>query len=189
VTELPAGAWLILDECWSEWAAALVREPAVERWLTVLAHSGDSQWWLLGGGALWWRAQGMRREFGRRIVLATAAAGLASGLLKMLIRRPRPAGNVRLLHLEFDRHSFPSGHATRAGALAATLGPLMPRRARALMTLWGAAVGASRVLLGVHFASDIAGGLAVGALIGRLLASKGLLSRDRPEPDGAASAS
>jgi membrane-associated phospholipid phosphatase len=176
MTELPTGGWIILDERWSEWAAGLVRTRTAERCLMVLAHSGDSQWWLLGGGVLWVRGQGARREFGRRIVLTTAAAGLTSGLLKMLIRRPRPAGEARLLHLEFDRHSFPSGHATRAGALAATLGPLMPRRARAAAALWGAAVGASRVLLGVHFASDIAGGWLIGALIGRLFCSERLLA-------------
>jgi undecaprenyl-diphosphatase len=179
MTELPASAWVVLDERWSEWAAGLVRSAAAERWLRVLAHSGDSQWWLLGGGLLWRRGQGARRELGRRIVIATMAAGVASGLLKTLIRRPRPAGKVRLLHLQIDRHSFPSGHAARAGALAATLSPLMPRCARALVALWGAAVGASRVLLGVHFASDIVGGLALGALVGRLLASKRLFSPRR----------
>jgi undecaprenyl-diphosphatase len=179
MTELPAGRWAILDERWSEWAAGLVRSPTTERWLRILAHSGDSQWWLVGGGILWRRAQGARGELGRRILLATAAAGLASGLLKALIRRPRPPGNVRLLHLHIDRHSFPSGHATRVGALVASLGPLMPCRARALVGLWGVGVGASRVLLGVHFASDIAVGLALGAVIGRLLTSRRLPSRSQ----------
>jgi undecaprenyl-diphosphatase len=169
VIRFPAGGWIALDERWSELAAAQGRQPAAERWLSAVAHSGDSQWWLLGGGLLWWRGGGAHRVLGRRIVLTTLAAGAASGLAKALIRRPRPAGRARLLYLESDRHSFPSGHATRAGALAVMLGPWTPRWGRAVPALWGVLVGASRVLLGVHYISDIAGGLVLGALIGRLL--------------------
>lgn len=167
---LRAGEWVALDARWSEWAAALARTPVAERWLHALAHSGDSQWWLLGGGVLWRRARSVqRREFGRQIVLTTIAAGAASALLKQVIRRPRPVARARMLHFDFDRHAFPSGHATRVGALVVTLGLWLPRRARFLLALWGGAVGASRVLLGVHFVSDIAGGFLLGAVIGRLL--------------------
>lgn len=167
--QFPPGGWMALDERWSELAAARGRHPAAERWLAAVAHSGDSPWWLLGGGLLWWRGQGERRAWGRRIVLTTLAAGAASGLAKALVRRRRPAGRARILYLEFDRHSFPSGHATRAGALAVTLGAGMSRWGRAALVLWGALVGTSRVLLGIHFIGDIVGGFVLGALIGRLL--------------------
>ena len=68
-------------------------------------------------------------------------------------------------------YSFPSGHAATAVVLYGALGVLLAERAssrlRAVAWLAGAAVlalaiGASRVLLNVHFVSDVAAGFAVG---------------------------
>jgi undecaprenyl-diphosphatase len=63
-------------------------------------------------------------------------------------------------------HSFPSGHATTAFAVAAALAWAAPARRR----LWlgvAAGVGLSRILLNAHFASDVLGGAAIGWWAGR----------------------
>ncbi|WP_371614823.1 phosphatase PAP2 family protein [Streptomyces sp. NBC_00454] len=109
------------------------------------------------------------RTPGQRV---TTAAGLALCLgagqalryaVMMLVARPRPALGDWATHA--SGWSFPSGHATTgamtAGLLIAALllrGPRLPRLAAILIGLWGAAVGLTRVHLGVHWFSDVLGG-------------------------------
>ena len=155
-----------LDERVARKAAGLVRS-RTGRWAaTLLAHSGDSQWWLIAGALSWWQGTSDWGQVGRRIVIVTLVGAVSSGVLKRIIRRPRPEGEVGLLYLEFDRHSFPSGHATRIGSLVLVLGILMPVWGMLGMAIWGLAVGYARVALGVHYASDIAAGLLLGVMLG-----------------------
>src|SRR5262245_63715529 len=58
-------------------------------------------------------------------------------------------------------HSFPSGHATTAFAMAAALASAAPGRRRIWLAIAGA-IGASRVLLNAHFLSDVVGGAIIG---------------------------
>lgn len=158
--------WSAFDQRALQWAAGLIGLRA-GRWVfRLVAHSGDSQWWLLVGLALWWQGESAWRAAGQRMVIMTLVAGLVSSLLKRLIRRPRPAGEAELFYLSFDRHSFPSGHATRMGGLVVVLGAMVPAWGLAILILWGAAVGISRVALEIHYASDILGGWLLGALLG-----------------------
>ena len=90
-------------------------------------------------------------------------------VLKNVYERARPdLGTVIALP---HSYSFPSGHAATAvvlyGALAILQAEHASSRLRAVAWLGGAAVltlaiGASRVLLNVHFVSDVAAGFAVG---------------------------
>jgi membrane-associated phospholipid phosphatase len=71
-------------------------------------------------------------------------------------------------------HSFPSGHAATAFALAAALSRAAPGRRRVWLAV-AAGVGASRVVLNAHFLSDVvAGGLLGwwGGLLGQRLADR-----------------
>jgi len=58
-------------------------------------------------------------------------------------------------------HSFPSGHATTAFAVAAALARAAPGRRRVWLAVAGG-IGASRVLLNAHFLSDVVGGAVIG---------------------------
>jgi len=92
--------------------------------------------------------------------------------LKELLGRPRPHWNEPI-----DRPvgwSFPSGHATTitaAAVVAAVLVSMLVRRRGLRRLLVGLCVvvallvGADRVLLGVHYASDVAGGALLGLTI------------------------
>ena len=112
-----------------------------------------------------------RRTGGRWIlafvVMVLAGEELASTVIKDLVDRARPAFNPAAASLG---PSFPSGHTTTAAAFwaaaALLLGRRRPRAARAIIA--GGAVGlavavaSSRVLLDVHWLSDVIGGLALG---------------------------
>ncbi|MFI5867982.1 phosphatase PAP2 family protein [Streptomyces sp. NPDC051546] len=80
-----------------------------------------------------------------------------------LVARPRPPFADWATHA--SGWSLPSGHtttgATTAGLVIAALflrGSRVPRLAAVLIGLWGAAVGLTRVYLGVHWFSDVSGG-------------------------------
>jgi membrane-associated phospholipid phosphatase len=64
--------------------------------------------------------------------------------------------------------AFPSGHAIHVGALASAATVLAPAK-RNLVWSVGAGLVATRIILLAHWASDVAAGLAIGALMERLL--------------------
>ena len=88
--------------------------------------------------------------------------------LKAFTRRRRPGYNQGKMFVTMgpDKFSFPSGHATRAVALALFFGiahpPIHSVLALPAFAAWAAAVCLSRVLLGRHHMLDVAGGIAIG---------------------------
>jgi len=108
------------------------------------------------------------------LLLVRAVALVIGDGLKEGIRRARPV----LAHPVAHAHgfSFPSGHAVGSAALYASiaivLGSRVPFAARmALALLPALVVAATRVLLGVHFPSDVVAGLFAGWAIALLLAA------------------
>lgn len=115
------------------------------------------------------------REFwkGRRhdalILLALTAGSLWAFILKLLLARPRPTPDlVQRFALETD-YAFPSGHTLTAVLAAGAIWYALHRRkSRSLLwvtPLLGGVVlliGFSRIMLGVHWPSDVVGGLAIG---------------------------
>ncbi len=86
--------------------------------------------------------------------------------MKRVVRRPRPA-HVEPLVRTAGRHSFPSSHATSAAAAAVAFTALGRRRARVLWPL-AAAMCVSRLVVGVHYPSDVAAGAALGIVTARM---------------------
>lgn len=99
-------------------------------------------------------------------VATTFGNGLLNRLLKLWFERPRPLHEPGLV-LEAS-HSFPSGHASGALAVYGLLGWLIAQQlsqpARQPLLLATAAlillIGCSRVLLQVHYSSDVLAGYA-----------------------------
>jgi undecaprenyl-diphosphatase len=116
-------------------------------------------------GWLAWRRLG-------RLALTVAAiwggAKLSSGVTKALFDRERPLP-ARLLGVA-DGYSFPSGHTVTAVITYGLIALLLARHHRglghwlpiALATVTALAVAVSRVYLGVHYATDVIGGLLLG---------------------------
>ncbi|MDP9101969.1 MAG: phosphatase PAP2 family protein [Actinomycetota bacterium] len=114
-------------------------------------------------------AERRRRPLVVLIFLTLAVGGqfLLANTVKALVTRARPD----LLHLTgFSGSSFPSGHATAAAASFAAFALVLGRgrslRSRRLLAAWAVglavAVAATRVLLGVHWLTDVLAGLALG---------------------------
>jgi len=145
----------------------LAERPGILRTLAViLAHSGDSWFWLLGLGMVWWlgdeywrwRAQVM-------FVSILILAGLVLAI-KFSVRRRRPEGEWGAIYRSTDPHSFPSGHAARAFMLAVLAAGMGPVWLGAGMLLWAPLVTLARAAMGVHYLSDVLAGAALGIGVG-----------------------
>lgn len=143
---------------------------------------------LLGAAAaafLWWR--GERLFVTLTPLLALFATGAVTGLAKQLIDRQRPPA---LLHLVTETGaSFPSGHSGDSAALFITAAIVIPvtcahtTRTRTLIVVAAlaaaTAIGASRVILGVHYPTDVLAGWLLGAICAITVATTMLLLRHR----------
>lgn len=135
----------------------------------------------LGDGAMWYALLiFLPAWMGRSAVLPTthialtALAGvIAYKCIKGSTMRERPFASHSQLQAAtqpLDRYSFPSGHTLQATLFLVMLGHYFPDIAMALLP-FGLSVAASRVILGLHYPSDVA----VGALLGYALARGSLM--------------
>ena len=95
-----------------------------------------------------------------RIAVVVATAGLKEAVARA---RPDQLHPVAVAH----GYSFPSGHASGSAALWCSIAVIVAARTRRSVALAVAlvvpvVVAATRVLLGVHFLSDVVAGLALG---------------------------
>ncbi|MFJ8820226.1 phosphatase PAP2 family protein [Streptomyces sp. NPDC102467] len=135
----------------------------------ALSWAGEHAALWLAVGLLGAAADRERRPAWLRGTALTAGAHLTSMGVKRVVRRPRPRVEVGIEPLvrTAGRHSFPSSHATSAAAAVVAYGALRPVGARLVPPL-AAAVCVSRMVVGVHYPSDVVAGAALGALTARL---------------------
>jgi undecaprenyl-diphosphatase len=98
-------------------------------------------------------------------------AAIIANILKFGIGRARPLlyeqegiFSFAPFNEEFLHQSFPSGHSANIGALFMALALLFPRFRLAFIGI-GLWLGATRIIVGVHYPSDVAAGLALGAWV------------------------
>lgn len=130
--------------------------------------------WLLGvkGSSLKPETAWKLKNTGHAGILALIASGVFSQVLKHIIGRPRPRfDNIWEIAgptLEKGFNSFPSGHTSTSFAIAAVASCYFPGL-RWIFFGGAGLIGLSRVFGGSHYPSDIAGGIILGLITGRLI--------------------
>lgn len=143
----------------------------VRVWMIAATRGGDGWLWFALGIVLLVFGGRQGREAALEAALA-AGAGVALFLwLKRLTRRRRPCAIVPHCWstlLPPDQFSFPSGHTITAFSVAAPVIHHFPEAGLGV-AFCALSIAASRVLLGMHFLSDVLAGATLGWVLGSLM--------------------
>jgi undecaprenyl-diphosphatase len=140
----------------------------IRLWAMIATRAGDGWlWYLFGliilvyGGDVRW--------------LALAGAGSAAAIgVAIFVSTKRISGRKRPCEVEPhcwakllppDQFSFPSGHTITAFSVSVTLGLFYPAL-MPLLLFCAVSIALSRIVLGMHFLSDIVAGATIGTLLG-----------------------
>lgn len=141
------------------------------RWVRVWAICATR-----GGDGWLWYAMGLIILLfgGEQRFLAVGCAAMAAAIgiaiflkLKKVTGRKRPCAmepHCWATLLPPDQFSFPSGHTITAFSVALTLSHFYPSLTLGLM-FCAVSIAASRILMGMHFLSDVLAGAAIGSLL------------------------
>lgn len=117
------------------------------------------------------------------------AAHAAAVVLKRVVRRTRPHHSSVAVNVGTPSQlSFPSAHATSTTAAALLMGPITGLPEGVSAALFVPPMALSRMVLGVHYPSDVACGIALGAVVAKVVArlQTRLLVNGRPRTGGIA---
>jgi len=144
---------------WNRWAA----ERALVGFFGIISRLGDGVAWYALMTAL--ALCGAR---GRMAALHMAVTGLAAAALyrtlKRWTRRPRPFRTHRQIVAyiaPLDEFSFPSGHTLHAASFTIVALAYLPLLAP-LLVPFAALIAVSRIVLGLHYPSDVLAAIVVG---------------------------
>ncbi len=149
-------------------AQSLTTSPGLRHGAVVLSHVGEH--------ALSWTALGLlgaaldreQRRLWLRATATVVGSHTLSIVVKRVARRHRPTDpRIQVLVSTPGDWSFPSSHAASTTAAAVAYSRLLRRR----WPLFSIPVMmSSRVILGVHYPSDVLAGALLGAVMGRRVA-------------------
>jgi len=150
---------------------AAEREPWLTWWMRLLSVAGSGLIEIPLALLLIFGLAVRKRKAEAWWYTAAALSGWALyALAKLVVQRPRPHIIPRLMH-GAGWYSYPSGHSMLAPIIfglgiivwaAPWPSPAVRRAALALAALLALGIGFSRVYVGVHYPSDVVGGLLLG---------------------------
>jgi undecaprenyl-diphosphatase len=133
------------------------------------AHSGDSWFWFAGLALIWWFGDADWKMRALVLIAGILVTAVLVMTLKFTIRRQRPEGDWGAIYRKTDPHSFPSGHAARAFLLPVLATGVGPGWFAAALWIWAPLVALARVVMGVHYISDILAGSVLGIVMGVII--------------------
>jgi len=144
-------------------AGVLHRDGAIRKIIQLFTITGTAIFWILGLFICYIFSLTDRSKI-YTIGFVMIIMLIPVFIIKHIIKRPRPDfKDTRLGAIAFDKWSFPSGHATRATYIMILMGLLYPHSLW-FWILWGCLILLSRLLLGVHYLSDILAGIIFSTL-------------------------
>jgi undecaprenyl-diphosphatase len=147
----------------------LARTEGVRQYFRLVSKLGDGGFWIAMAFVLISIQGTPALPTIARMALAAAIGIVVYKILKQNLARERPYiahGDIQLGAPPLDRYSFPSGHTLHAVSFTIMLGNAEP----VLLFLalpFAVLVASSRVILGLHYPSDVL----VGAMLGAALAA------------------
>ncbi|PSV25298.1 MULTISPECIES: phosphatase PAP2 family protein [unclassified Photobacterium] len=126
----------------------------------IVSRTGDGHLYAMIGLLIWWGDQQQGGAFIFYGLLMFLIELPLYWLLKNSFKRSRPVSLPSFIKPS-DRYSLPSGHTAAAFMMAALISSFYPSYSE-MVWLWASCIGFSRVLLGVHYLSDIIAGALLG---------------------------
>jgi undecaprenyl-diphosphatase len=152
--------WCLRANRWGEWSG-------LRRFFAIISRLGDGVFWYVLMGALI-VIDGMDGLAASAHLAATGVIALTLyKLLKRWTKRPRPfASDVRIRAwiAPLDEFSFPSGHTLHAVAFTIVALAHYPMLGTLLIP-FAACVAVSRVVLGLHYPSDVLAATGIGSML------------------------
>jgi undecaprenyl-diphosphatase len=168
-SSVTAGFWHRVDH--AEHAVCLqlnrgIRYTPVRHFFAVVSRLGDGMFWYV-----LMLAFALSGAQGALVAAQMAVTGLAGMVLyrqlKHRLVRERPFishAGISLGTAPLDRYSFPSGHTLHAVSFTMVATAHVPELVPALVP-FSLLVAASRVVLGLHYPTDVLAGAAIGTLL------------------------
>lgn len=133
----------------------------------ITAHLGDGPF-VFGGLGLAYMLSWVlgKARFGQPVLTITfivLITMIVITIIKFIVRRERPFPPGEFVTFKYDAYSFPSGHSARLAALAVSATFFFPNSGW-ILAAGALAVAMARVVVGIHYVSDIVIGLIVGAV-------------------------
>ncbi len=161
-------AWRTFDPRLCRAASRWGARRGIHRFFAVISRLGDGWFWY-GLMAVLAMAGGERGRLAAAQMLGTGlVAWMLYRTLKRSTRRPRPFhahADVIARATTLDEYSFPSGHTLHAVSFTIVAVAWFPFLALPLI-VFATLVAMSRVVLGLHYPTDVLAGLALGGVLG-----------------------
>ncbi|MCC5856173.1 MAG: phosphatase PAP2 family protein [Idiomarina sp.] len=164
------------DEAVFYWLFARLKRPTRSMLARWVSRSGDGYGYLAAAMLAYVLGDSDAFLLTSLLLLGFALELPVYWVLKNTLRRPRPYqrnSRFKALIIAHDTFSFPSGHTTAAFMFAGLCAAIMPTWA-VIVYAWAAAIGLSRIALGVHYPTDILAGAALGSSLAWLVLQLGV---------------
>jgi undecaprenyl-diphosphatase len=139
----------------------------IANFFKIISKMGDGVFWYAMLMSVW-LIEGLSFSFQiLYVVLGCSVGTVIYKVLKNKTVRPRPYQVhqvIRLGERPLDHFSFPSGHTLHAVMVTTVLGYIQPLLL-VIMLPFTVLVALSRMILGLHYPSDVAVGAIIGALV------------------------